>query len=76
MRAPLSAHTAPALHPAACCSLSCVRHIEYFHDHVRIEHALFDGVPPLRNGRLRPDLSRPDLGLTFKRLDAERYAVT
>ena len=72
---PLSAHTAPALHLAPCCALSCVRHIEYFHDHVRIERALFDGVPPLRNGRLRPDPARPGLGLTFKRADADRYAV-
>jgi len=32
---PLSAHTAPSLHVHLCCALPSVRHIEYFHDHVR-----------------------------------------
>ena len=73
---PLSAHTAPALHLAPCCAVRCARNIEYFHDHVRIERRLFDGMPPLFEGRLQPDLSRPGLGLTFKRADAERYAIT
>ncbi|HXW07476.1 MAG TPA: enolase C-terminal domain-like protein [Vicinamibacterales bacterium] len=73
---PLSAHTAPALHLAPCAALACVRDIEYFHDHVRIERALFDGCPVPRNGHLQPDLSGPGFGLTFKRSDAERYAVT
>ena len=62
---PLSAHTAPGLHLAPCCALSCVRNIEYFHDHVRIERSLFDGLPPLRNSALAPDLASPGLGLTF-----------
>jgi L-alanine-DL-glutamate epimerase-like enolase superfamily enzyme len=70
---PLSAHTAPALHVAACCAIPRVRHLEYFHDHVRIEQLLFDGVPRLRDGSLAPDLSRPGLGLDLKRQDAERF---
>ena len=49
--------------------------MEYFHDHVRIEHMFFDGVLRPEQGALRPDLSRPGMGLTFKRADAERYAV-
>ena len=73
---PLSAHTAPALHLAPCCALACVQNMEYFHDHVRIERELFDGVSPVRGGMLRPDLSNVGLGLTFKRADAERYAVS
>jgi hypothetical protein len=36
---------------------------------------LFDGALPARDGELHPDLSRPGLGLEFKRVDAERYAV-
>jgi hypothetical protein len=51
------------------------RHLEYFHDHVRIEQMLFDGALTPANGELRPDLSRPGLGLVFKRADAERYRV-
>src|SRR5205823_534642 len=72
---PLSAHCAPSLHIHPCCALSPVRHIEYFHDHVRIEHMLFDGALTPVHGLLHPDLSRPGIGLEIKRADAERYAV-
>ncbi|MFL5805085.1 MAG: enolase C-terminal domain-like protein [Roseiflexaceae bacterium] len=72
---PLSAHTAPALHTHPCCALTPVVHVEYFHDHTRIEQMLFDGVSTPLAGTLRPDLSRPGLGLEFKRTDATRYAV-
>ena len=72
---PLSAHCGPSLHAHSCCALTRVRHLEYFHDHARIEHMLFDGVLTPVHGTLQPDLSRPGLGLTFKHADAERYAV-
>ena len=36
---------------------------------------LFDGAPAPQDGVIRPDLSRPGLGLAFKRQDAERYAA-
>ncbi len=72
---PLSAHTAPALHMHAGCAATPLRHLEYFHDHVRIEHMLFDGVPEPVNGELRPDLSRPGIGLTLKVADARRFAA-
>ena len=52
-----------------------MRHAEYFHDHVRIENMLFDGVVQPVGGALYPDLSRPGNGLEFKRVDAEKYAV-
>jgi L-alanine-DL-glutamate epimerase-like enolase superfamily enzyme len=72
---PLSAHTAPALHLHPCCALANVRHIEYFHDHVRIETALFDGVVSPVDGSLRPDLTRAGLGLELKRADAIDFLV-
>jgi L-alanine-DL-glutamate epimerase-like enolase superfamily enzyme len=72
---PLSAHTAPALHLHVCCTAPRLRHIEWFHDHVRIEQMLFDGAPAAKDGMIRPDLSRPGHGLTFKRADAERFAI-
>lgn len=72
---PLSAHTAPALHLHPCMAAPSVRHLEYFHDHVRIERMLFDGVSVPDNGVLRPDPSRPGLGLEFRRGDAERFRV-
>ncbi|MGI8437234.1 MAG: enolase C-terminal domain-like protein [Chthoniobacterales bacterium] len=72
---PLSSHCAPALHIPVGCSARPFRHAEYFHDHVRIEHKLFDGVPKPKDGALKPDLSRPGNGLEFKRKDAKKFAV-
>jgi L-alanine-DL-glutamate epimerase-like enolase superfamily enzyme len=72
---PLSAHCAPSLHAHPCCAAVPVRHVEYFHDHVRIEHMLFDGTLTPVDGELRPDLSRPGMGLELKRSDAARFAV-
>jgi L-alanine-DL-glutamate epimerase-like enolase superfamily enzyme len=72
---PLSAHCAPSLHAHPACSLPGFRHLEYFHDHDRIEHLFFDGALIPAAGALRPDLSRPGMGLEFKRQDAARFAV-
>jgi L-alanine-DL-glutamate epimerase-like enolase superfamily enzyme len=72
---PLSAHCAPSLHLHPCWAAPPLRHLEYFHDHVRIEHMLFDGAPTPEDGVLRPDLPRPGLGLEFKHADAQRYRV-
>jgi L-alanine-DL-glutamate epimerase-like enolase superfamily enzyme len=72
---PLSGHTAPALHTHVACAVTPFKNLEYFHDHVRIERMIFDGLPQLVNGALRPDLSRPGLGLEFKRRDAEKFAA-
>jgi L-alanine-DL-glutamate epimerase-like enolase superfamily enzyme len=73
---PFSAHCAPALHlHPACATTAEFRHLEYFHDHARIEAMLFDGAAPPVNGALRPDPSRPGLGLEFKHKDAERFKV-
>jgi L-alanine-DL-glutamate epimerase-like enolase superfamily enzyme len=71
----LSAHTAPALHLHVACAVSRFKNIEWFHDHVRIEHLFFDGAPVPKNGRIAPDFSRPGLGLAFKEADARRYAI-
>jgi L-alanine-DL-glutamate epimerase-like enolase superfamily enzyme len=72
---PLSAHTAPALHLPVCCAVPRLSHLEWFHDHVRIEQMLFDGAPVVEQGALRPDLSRPGHGLALKRQDAVHYAL-
>jgi L-alanine-DL-glutamate epimerase-like enolase superfamily enzyme len=72
---PLSAHCAPALHAHLGCALDRVRHIEYFHDHQRIERMLFDGTTVPRDGLLSPDLERPGLGLELRRADAARFAA-
>lgn len=72
---PLSAHTAPSAHLHVCCAAPRLRHIEWFHDHVRIEHMLFDGAPTPELGQIRPDLSRPGLGLELKTREAARFAA-
>lgn len=71
----LSTHCAPSLHAHPGCAAKRVRHVEYFHDHVRIEKMFFDGVLTPVAGALRPDVSRPGLGLEFKRTDAAQYAI-
>ena len=71
----LSGHCAPALHLHAAAAVPRLRHLEWFHDHVRIEHMLFDGAPVPKNGVIQPDMTRPGLGLDFKHQDAERYAA-
>jgi L-alanine-DL-glutamate epimerase-like enolase superfamily enzyme len=73
---PLSAHTAPALHAHLCCAATRARHVEYFHDHVRIEQMFFDGATTKhKNGFLQPDLSQPGLGLEFKRNHAAKFQI-
>jgi L-alanine-DL-glutamate epimerase-like enolase superfamily enzyme len=72
---PLSAHCAPALHMHVACATQATRHIEYFHDHVRIEHLLFEGVPEPVDGCLRPAVDRPGAGFSLKRLEARRFAA-
>jgi hypothetical protein len=49
-----------------CCAVPHFRHIEYFHDHVRVEDMLFDGVLQPDGGALRPDRSRTGHGLELK----------
>ena len=71
----LSGHCAPALHVHPACAAPRLRHLEWFHDHVRIEHMLFDGAPVAKDGAIRPDMSRPGLGLELKERDVERYAA-
>ena len=71
----VSAHTAPTLHAHPCCALGNSLNVEYFHDHARIEEMFFDGAIRAVGGELRPDLTRPGLGIELKRADAERYAA-
>jgi L-alanine-DL-glutamate epimerase-like enolase superfamily enzyme len=72
---PLSLHCGPQIHLHPGLALQQLVHLEYFHDHVRIEHLLFDGVVEPREGALFPDLDRPGNGLELKRGDAEHYAA-
>ena len=72
---PFSAHCAPAVSAHVCCALETVEHIEYFHDHVRIESMLFEGAPEPDAGELRPIESRAGLGLAPRRSVLEEYRL-
>ena len=71
----VSAHCAPALHAHVCGSVPNIRHIEYFHDHSRIEAMLFDGNLRPACGELVPDSSAPGNGYLLKENDAEPYRI-
>ena len=72
---PLSSHCAPSLHLHVCCAVPRAVHMEYFHDHARIERMFFDGYCEPEKGLMKPDLSRPGLGLVLREKDVAKYAV-
>ncbi len=71
----LSGHCAPAVTAHALCGAVHLRHLEYFHDHVRIERMAFDGTSDPEGGALRPSRDRPGHGLRLKAADLEDYRV-
>ncbi|PXY22185.1 enolase C-terminal domain-like protein [Prauserella muralis] len=71
----LSAHCAPAVSAHAFCAVRRLRHLEYFHDHVRCESTAFDGTLSPRGGALRPDSGRAGLGLEVRWADLEPLRV-
>jgi L-alanine-DL-glutamate epimerase-like enolase superfamily enzyme len=71
----VSGHCAPQLSAHALCGAFRLRHLEYFHDHVRIERLAFDGVLDPHGGALRPDRARPGHGLALKWQDLDDYRV-
>jgi L-alanine-DL-glutamate epimerase-like enolase superfamily enzyme len=71
----VSGHCAPNLHAHVAAAVPNLRHVEYFHDHHRIETMLFDGTLPPDGGTMTPDRSRPGHGLTFRDAEAARYRV-
>ncbi|WP_206370879.1 enolase C-terminal domain-like protein [Solimonas marina] len=71
----LSAHCAPAVHVPVCCAVPRLAHLEYFHDHTRLERMLFDGLPLLRDGALWPDLQAPGHGLRLRHEEVQRHGI-
>ncbi|EHR49374.1 enolase superfamily enzyme related to L-alanine-DL-glutamate epimerase [Saccharomonospora marina XMU15] len=71
----LSAHCAPAASAHAFCAVKRLRHLEYFHDHIRCEDIAFDGTLSPEGGQLRPDPHRPGLGLEVRWRDLEPLRV-
>ncbi len=69
----VSGHCAPNLHARAAAGVANLRHVEYFHDHQRIEQLLFDGALDPHGGAMTPDPGEVGLGLELRAQDAERY---
>jgi L-alanine-DL-glutamate epimerase-like enolase superfamily enzyme len=72
---PLSSHCGPSMHLHVCCAVPRAVHMEFFHDHVRIERMFFDGFCEPVQGNMTPDLTRPGMGLELKAQDAEKFRV-
>jgi L-alanine-DL-glutamate epimerase-like enolase superfamily enzyme len=71
----VSGHCAPNLHAHVATAVPNLRHLEYFHDHHRIETMLFDGALSPQGGELVPHLDHMGLGLTLREGDAQRFRV-
>jgi L-alanine-DL-glutamate epimerase-like enolase superfamily enzyme len=69
----VSGHCAPNLHARVGVAVPNLRHVEYFHDHQRIERMFFDGALSPDGGDLAPDPGQPGLGLVLRGPDAEPY---
>jgi len=71
----VSGHCAPHLHLAAAAATTNLRHLEWFHDHVRIENLLFDGTTSTPTGGLLRPADTPGHGLRLRPRTAEPYRV-
>lgn len=71
----ISGHCAPHLHAHVAAATANLRHLEWFHDHVRIEDMFFDGTLDPTGGALHLDPHTPGNGLTLRRDTASRYQV-
>lgn len=71
----ISGHCAPNLHAHVALAVPNLRHLEYFHTHVRIEALLFEGTCERRDGALWPDPEAPGLGMVLREPDASPFRV-
>lgn len=71
----ISAHTAPQLSAHAFAAVRRLRHIEWFHDHVRLERLLFDGTLDPVDGGLVPDRARHGHGLVLRPDRADQHRI-
>jgi L-alanine-DL-glutamate epimerase-like enolase superfamily enzyme len=71
-----SGHCAPNLHARVAAAIPNVRHVEYVHDHQRIERMLFGGALSPAGGVMTPDSGRPGLGLELRTADAAKFLVS
>jgi L-alanine-DL-glutamate epimerase-like enolase superfamily enzyme len=71
----VSAHCAPNLHAPAAAATMNLRHVEWFHDHVRMESAFFDGALDPQGGVVTPDPERVGNGLAPREDAMEPFRI-
>ena len=71
----ISGHCAPHLHVHAASATPNLRHLEWFHDHVRIERMFFAGTLDPDDGYIEPSRDAPGNGLAFRSRDAAVFRV-
>lgn len=71
----VSAHCGPTLHRAVAPAAPNLRHLEYFHDHVRLEDLFFEGVARARQGSVIEVSAEPGIGICLKAPDVDQYRV-
>jgi L-alanine-DL-glutamate epimerase-like enolase superfamily enzyme len=69
----VSGHCAPNLHASVAAAVPNLRHVEYFHDHERVDPLLFEGSLVPVDGELALDLDTVGHGMTLK--DAPAFRV-
>jgi L-alanine-DL-glutamate epimerase-like enolase superfamily enzyme len=72
----VSGHCGPHLHAHVAAATPNLRHLEWFHDHVRIEDMLLDGTLDPAGGTITPRDDAVGNGLTFRDDVAEQYLVS
>ena len=72
----VSGHCAPHVHVHVAASIPNLRHLEWFHDHVRIESMFFDGTLDPSGGVICPDADAPGNGLTLRSQDIQKYRIS
>jgi len=71
----ISGHCSPYQHAPALATIANLRHVEYFHDHARIEQDYFTGTNSAHNGHLYlPET--PGTGIDFINERAAPYLAT
>jgi L-alanine-DL-glutamate epimerase-like enolase superfamily enzyme len=71
----VSGHCAPNLHVDVLAAVPNLRHLEWFHDHVRIESLLFDGALHPFEGKVLPRPDAPGNGVAWRPDRAADWAL-
>jgi hypothetical protein len=71
----VSAHCAPNLHAPVAVAVPNLQHIEYFHDHYRLDPLVFDGMCEPVQGALAPNHEVPGHGFVLREAQAEKHRV-